>query len=183
MRIVAFAVCLVFASAVSANQNENVEHLSGIMSELIEGRPNHVLNRNPDMRDLLAAEILRASTEFPSAFPELLVFVSYKESDFNPKALGDDGRSKGVMQLGFVTRKVCRQELGADLRKREHQIKCGAYWIHRLAKECGTLQRGLAAYSSKGGRCGGTPRGARVARYRIRMAKKIRKRRDKSLEK
>jgi hypothetical protein len=144
------------------------------MQDLVKDRPNHILNKDVEKREAIAKEILEASYVYPVAFPELILFISYRESQFNPKAIGDGGKSTGIMQLGFVARRVCKKDMGLDLRKRSNQLKCGAYWVQRFAEECGSLHSGLAAYNSKKGRCGGTPRGARMARHRIRMARRMR---------
>jgi hypothetical protein len=144
------------------------------MQDLVKDRPNHILNKDAGKREIIAREILEASNAYPVAFPELVLFISYRESQFNPKAIGDGGKSTGIMQLGFTARRVCRKELGLNLRKRSNQLKCGAYWVQRFAEKCGSLHSGLAAYNSKKGRCGGTPRGSRMARHRIRKAKCMR---------
>jgi hypothetical protein len=175
MKFFVFMFCLFFSVMAGANTtHEHVGHISGLMQELVSDRPNHILNKDESKREMIAREILEASNSYPVAFPELILFISYRESQFNPRAIGDDGRSTGIMQIGFAARRVCKKEMGFDLRKRSDQLKCGAYWVQRLAEECGSLHSGLAAYSSKKGRCGGTPRGARIARQRIRKAKRMR---------
>lgn len=175
MKVFVFMVCLFFSMMAGANTtHEHVNHLSGLMQDLVKDRPNHILNKDPGKREVIAREILAASAEYPVAFPELILFISYRESQFNPRAIGDGGKSTGIMQLGFVVRRVCKQELGFDLSKRSMQLKCGAYWVQRFTERCGSLHSGLAAYNSKKGRCGGTPRGARMARHRIRTATRMR---------
>jgi hypothetical protein len=175
MKFFVFMFCLFFSVMAGATTtHEHVNHLSGLMQDLVKDRPNHILNRDAEKRETIAKEILAASNLYPVAFPELILFISYRESQFNPRAIGDDGRSTGIMQIGFAARMVCKKEMGFNLRKRSDQLKCGAYWVQRLAEECGSLHSGLAAYNSKKGRCGGTPRGARIARHRIRTANRMR---------
>lgn len=175
MRILIVLVLILSSMSVMADSGDDrLAKLTGIIGELMSEQPRHKLSRVHDEREALAREILEASEKYPVAFPELVLWVAYKESTFSPRRTGDGGRSKGIMQFGLVVRRGCKKELGLNLKERADQLVCGAYWIQRLEKRCGSLHRGLAAYSSKGGLCGGTPRGSRIARNRIAKAKRLR---------
>lgn len=162
----------ILATLATANPANRETCLTEWIQKKMSTTPNHVLYKSVDARLELAAEIENAAARYPVAFPELILLYAYRESSFKIDAVGKIGE-KGIMQFGQMTRAVCESHLKLDLTKRQDQLYCGAYWIQRLAERCGSLQSGLAAYNSKGGRCGGTPKGLRKAKSRLERAQKM----------
>lgn len=80
----------------------------------------------------------------------LLIAWSYWESAWDHNALGDGGRSCGVMQVNPRTIGISCEELRRSTRS---GMVAGFRVIRRLNKLCGGLKPALGAYGS--GQCGG----------------------------
>lgn len=79
----------------------------------------------------------------------LLVVWSYYESSFMPGAVGDSGRSCGIMQTApSHTGQTCR-----DLMSAHASYRAALTILRGLVHDCGSLERGLSAYAS--GTCNG----------------------------
>jgi hypothetical protein len=84
----------------------------------------------------------------------LLLAWSWGESRWNAKAVGDSGRSLGVMQ---VNRMWLRGTPPADvLASRRVGLSLGLAHMRDSVAACGSIARGLGAYA--GGRCWMAPR-------------------------
>ena len=81
---------------------------------------------------------------------KLLVAWSYWESAWDPKALGDGGRSCGIMQVNPRTIGVSSDKMRSSPRA---GLEAGFRVIRRLNQLCGGLKPALGAYAS--GKCGG----------------------------
>jgi len=81
----------------------------------------------------------------------LLVAWSYWESTWDFKAIGDNGRSCGIMQVA-----TSRAESCSSLTASAHAgLASGLQKLEFLVKRCGGLKPALGAYAS--GKCGGVP--------------------------
>lgn len=83
----------------------------------------------------------------PSIF---LVSIGYYESKYSLKAVGDGGKSVGIMQVGKRGRWRCRKYCGL-MQTENEQIMCGGCWLRKNIEWCKTLNRGFVGYAS--GRC------------------------------
>lgn len=88
-----------------------------------------------------------------AATARLLLAWSWYESRWNACALGDQGRSVGVMQVN-------RAWLGADADRvvcdAREGYRAGLRVLRHLVGACGPMRSALAAYA--GGRCQGSPK-------------------------
>lgn len=114
--------------------------------------------------------------------PALLLAMSYLESSFDLKAVGQIGEL-GLFQVHGMARRGC------DLTTPEGNATCGARWLSRVIAACGgrlvldldlcrskgvvsACGGGLSAYAS--GSCAASDKVALVVRRRLRMAEKVR---------
>lgn len=79
----------------------------------------------------------------------LLVAWSYWESTWDHKAVGDAGRSCGIMQVGAITAGRTCKELTASPAA---GYTAGLTHMRYLVNRCGSLRSALGAYAS--GKCG-----------------------------
>lgn len=100
--------------------------------------------------------------------PMLLVAMAYYETVYRDQT-GDEGRSRGIMQVGIMGRTKCY----CNMDTAKGQIECGACWLSMGKDWCGSLEGGLYAYIN--GSC--TPKNVRARR-----AFNIRKRMQGQLE-
>ena len=102
----------------------------------------------------------RLAAEDPDAARErlgrLLTVWAYHESSYTPSAVGDHGRSVGLLQLS----PSLAGRSAAELRNPHTNVEAAIDVLRRLVAQCGSLPRALGAYAS--GHCGGAP--ALVAR-------------------
>jgi hypothetical protein len=78
----------------------------------------------------------------------LLITWSYYESSYMPGAIGDSGRSCGIMQTApSHTGQTCR-----DLLTAHASYRAALTILRGLVRDCGSLPRALGAYA--GGHCG-----------------------------
>lgn len=80
----------------------------------------------------------------------LLIPMGFYESKYLTSAIGDQGKSQGILQMGKMGRRRCRDHCG-DMRTEHEQIMCGGCWLRENITWCKTLQRGLNGYA--GGKC------------------------------
>ena len=88
--------------------------------------------------------------EAKTRLARLLISWSYWESAWDHNALGDGGRSCGIMQVNPRTIGMSCMELRSSPRT---GMQAGFRVIKRLTQVCGGLKQGLGAYGS--GKCGG----------------------------
>jgi len=80
----------------------------------------------------------------------LLLTIGYRETVFRPLEVGDVGRSLGIMQVGIMGRRKCK-EFCKEIKTVEGGTMCGACWLDKGRQWCGSLHGGLMAYVS--GKC------------------------------
>lgn len=98
---------------------------------------------------VLAEAYFEAQNKFkvPSLF---LVSIGFYESKYLTGALGDGGRSVGIMQVGVQGRRRCAEYCG-EMKTEHQQILCGGCWLRENIDWCGSLESGLTGYAC--GRC------------------------------
>jgi hypothetical protein len=77
----------------------------------------------------------------------------YRESRFDPKAVGDNGTSFGVPQLKASHAALTEVSLEDIRTNRKESIRAGWRLLRIEIKRCGSVLGGLGAYAS--GKCGG----------------------------
>lgn len=92
----------------------------------------------------------------------LLVAMVFRESSFRTGLVGTRGEV-GLMQVGEDVARFCN----CDLTTPAGQVMCGACGLRHGIDRCGTIEGGLTAYATKGGKCdpdhSGNPRRVRRA--------------------
>lgn len=101
---------------------------------------------DPSYRVELAKAFLDAAERYDVS-PWLLVGMSYRETVFRMNGIGDGGKSVGLMQVGKMGRRACRDVCGG-METAHEQIMCGACWLDKGRQWCGSLDGGLSAYIS-----------------------------------
>jgi len=100
-------------------------------------------------RPALADAFFEAQNRFE--LPSLvLISIGYYESKYLLDAVGDGGRSVGIMQVGVKGRRRCREYCG-NMKTEHEQILCGGCWLRENIDWCKTFERGLTGYAC--GRC------------------------------
>lgn len=85
---------------------------------------------------------------------KLLTVFGYHESEFRTDAVGDSGRSLGVLQVW--TGHLDPEHKEAILKDPALGFRLGYSTMRRLIRRCGSVKAGLGAYAT--GRCGGAPK-------------------------
>ena len=80
----------------------------------------------------------------------MLITIGYYESKYLINAIGDAGRSVGIMQVGPKGRRRCVEYCG-DMTTEYQQIMCGGCWLRENINWCGSFERGVTGYAC--GRC------------------------------
>lgn len=99
--------------------------------------------------------------DVPSIF---LISIGYYESKYSLGAVGDGGKSIGIMQVGKRGRRICREHCGL-MKTENEQILCGGCWLRKNIDWCGTLNRGFTGYAS--GRCSAQIKNIVRKRFRL----------------
>lgn len=82
----------------------------------------------------------------------LLVAWSYWESTWDYRAIGDNGRSCGIMQVAAITAgRTCNELIASP----KAGYAAGLTHMKYLVKRCGSLKSALGAYAA--GKCGAVP--------------------------
>lgn len=135
-----YTALFMLAALFGASYQSTVD-VAQIATELSQERDPALYFPELAKEDLDAARFKMAS---------LWVVFAFHESSFQPSALGDHGRSCGLMQVqpkaGYPS---CQQML----KNPKVAMRAGAMAMEDAIKECGTLKKGLSAYAS--GTCGG----------------------------
>ncbi len=135
-------VYIVFLSIPTARANTEEDRV-GVVYEsinwLLKPAPNRRLSRDGEKKQHLAQDIVSAAKqwEVPSL---LLAVIAFRESSFNTRALGDLGE-RGLTQVhGMASR-------GCVLDSQLGQLSCGARWLARGKKLCGSWNGAVTAYA------------------------------------
>ena len=113
---------------------------------------SHVMKtkvRKVDRRKIDVPAVSEAIREAQNKFEVpglLLIAIGYYESRYQISAIGDQGRSKGILQVGPMGRRRCREHCGTMTTEYE-QIMCGGCWLRENINWCGSLERGLNGYA------------------------------------
>jgi len=104
----------------------------------------------------------------------LLIAISQPESHFKIGARGDKGKSWGVMQVGTMGRKHCKEVCG-EMKTAEEEIMCGGCWFNHGLEMCnGNITKALSAYGC--GKCKPTTlQAARGVRLKLKIWKGLHK--------
>lgn len=100
----------------------------------------------------IAEDIVQVVTDGPELLPakedtaRLLTVFAWKESAFQTTAVGDGGRSIGLLQMnrGHLT----TEEQGQVLTDRRFALQKGLAFMVQMAARCGSIRGGLAAYAT-----------------------------------
>lgn len=173
-----FILCLSLLSKAGTSTCVNSVLDSWIYQKTLD-TPRHKIQKDSLYRQELVSDLINGSLAYKKdpIMPFLAVFFAFKESSFNEFAQGDViggiPKAKGLMQFHSGMRVVCSKQLDLNLNKRLDQIVCFSYWMDKLTKRCGSLEGAIRAYASKGGNCGGTPKGRRIAKHRMKQVYKL----------
>jgi len=122
----------------------HVEHVRGVIAELMEPAPNRSLSTDIEEQRTLAAEIVAASDEY-QVDRTTLTLLAFLESSFRTEAVGEARQEIGILQLHGVALRGCPH----DMTERAGQLRCGARWYRRCLDHCNGDERGaLTAYAT-----------------------------------
>lgn len=87
--------------------------------------------------------------------PEILLAVITRESQGDPTAVGDSGRSVGLMQIGVAAWQDYQQATGDPtttpypdgIVSPENNIRVGSWYLQHMINLTGSLREGLRAYN------------------------------------
>lgn len=157
-----FMILVFFFSAfVEASPIPKIERA---IEHIMKDAPGRELARKPELRRELARDIQAASEA--RGVPALLILaVAAKESSLKTHAKGELNEI-GIMQVHGLAAKGC------DLETQRGQIDCGARYLAKTKRKCGTWTRAFCAYAS--GSCyPRTKRTAWVVKNRIRFWERL----------
>lgn len=146
--VVIGACALLTASKTSAPERYTLEETQHALEHTIDKKIPQF-----DPEDVNAPVMAEAFFEAQNRFeiPSLfLVSIGFYESKYLLNAIGDGGRSIGIMQVGTKGRRRCREYCG-DMKTEHEQILCGGCWLRENIDWCKTFERGFMGYVC--GRC------------------------------
>lgn len=80
--------------------------------------------------------------------PAIIFAMAFRESTFNPKAMGDEGQSYGLLQVQLRFHKERMQKLGcADLLDPYQNVTVGVDFLSELLSRYGSIEVALTAYN------------------------------------
>lgn len=143
--LIFFGLFLATVEYLSAGEVETVENVTNAIDYLITDNDTgaYVIEFSTEYKTELAQAFLGASSAYKIDV-YLLVAIGYRESVFRMTQVGDNGRSLGIMQTGTMARRSCECSMDTV----QGQIDCGACWLDKGRKWCGTIESGLTAYAS-----------------------------------
>lgn len=150
-------------------------YITALILFLLSPEPNHPLNKNVELREVVASDMVHAGEQY-SIPPDLLTVWFFEESSLRMDALGKKGEF-GISQIHPCNFELCRS-LGYSLDDSNGQTMCGAAIMDIGIRKCGTLTKGLWFYASNRG-CHGTERAMRITARRLRRVERLAKKLDK----
>ncbi len=155
-------ICGSFLWAKKLQGNESKTDLA--ILHLVSDYKPHPANKKAYRKKLVAGfDSAAAKYELD---PLLLVAMSYLESSFKSDVIGFKRGAIGLLQVHGVAAKGC------ELKTVKGQIHCGARWLDKGIKRCGSIEAGLYAYAT--GKCNGkATRAVRAVNKRVKLWKQL----------
>lgn len=124
-------------------ENEVVEVSADVPTEPIETRKYFNVPLDQDVQDVIFEECEKADIS-----PALVVAIIERESDFDPEAIGDGGRSVGLMQIQIKWHMQRMIDLGCEILTDPCQnVKVGINYLSELKTENSNIFWVLMSYN------------------------------------
>ena len=155
------------AEQIEKNFDQEVRSVDFAIKHFMRVQPGKLLMRSADARQYMARAIVEAA-QAHGVPPLLLTTIVYNESTFEMTALGKLGEV-GLTQVHGVAAREC------DLTTIPGQLNCGAKWLAHYYPKCGTWEKSLTAYATRGLCVSESGRTKDKIAYRMRQWRKVQK--------